>query len=355
MGAKTGIPWCDATWNPVIGCSKVSVGCDNCYAERTAARFAESKSGDYRGPYFDVMHYNDHGRWVWSGETAFRTPQFNPLKARKPQTILVCSMGDLFHPSVPDEWIDGVLSVIAMTPQHRYMILTKRPERMRAYFDGGKDSYYRAIRIMTTLDMYQDELIDTPEYDYLLEHRQDNASCRISHPDGWPLPNLALGVSVENQYTAEVRVPVLLETPAAKRFVSIEPALGPVDLRYLQPTDPPTEINALEGTHGVLRPHGGKCDKLDLVIIGGESGPNARPMRHDWARLMRDQCQTFGVPFHFKSWGEYCYPSQMPEEIFRAWDCKHGTESTMPKPWRVGIKASGRLLDGVEYDGTINW
>jgi protein gp37 len=361
MGDKTKIEWTDATWNPVVGCSKVSEGCKNCYAESVAARFAiQHKEDEFEGYYYDVLHYTDTEQWVWSGETVRKQPQFNPLTARKPRTIFVCSMGDLFHESVPDEWIDDVMAVIAMTPQHRYMILTKRPERMAKYFDAGSDRYRRAIKIMTALDMWQDEFVDSPEYDFALEDKAGRAAFRISLDEGWPLPNLALGVSIENQYTADYRIPFLLQTPAKKRFVSYEPALGSVTLE--------------EEWLGICSECGGTREKcksariaccpdcrhgkirvLDLVIMGGESGPNARPMHPDWARSMRDQCEIAGVPFHFKQWGKWVYPTQMTEETFRAWDYLHGTENHPPKPWGFTKQQAGRLLDGVEHNGSINW
>ena len=324
MGDKTKIEWTDATWNPVIGCSKVSAGCQNCYAESVAARFAiQHKDGEFKGYYYDVMHFTDYEQWVWSGETVRKQPRFNPLKATKPRTILVCSMGDLFHESVPDEWIDEVIAVIYRTPQHRYMILTKRPASMNRYFFKGG-----VVRV-------------TGEYDYVL-------------------PNLALGVSIEDQKTADDRIPILLQTPAEKLFVSYEPALGAVKM-----ADEWLEICSECGGTGVECESAriaccpdcrhGKIRGLDLVIMGGESGPKARPTHPDWARSMRDQCKASGVPFHFKQWGKWVYPSQMTEKTFRAWDYWHGTENHHPKPWGFTKQQAGRLLDGVEHNGVIDW
>ncbi|MCE1274150.1 MAG: phage Gp37/Gp68 family protein, partial [Chlorobiales bacterium] len=267
MGAKTGITWCEATWNPVIGCSHVSAGCNNCYAERVAARFCMEGLTGIPGYYHGVARMID-GKWT--GKTVRKDPKFNPLTARYPRTIFVCSMGDLFHESVPERWIDEVMAIIALTPRHRYMILTKRPDRM--------------LRYKTDPDAY-DRVLEAAEI-IRKDHSETNL---IGIPDpvnGHFWRNLALGVSIENQATADERVAVLLKTPAAKRFVSFEPALGPVDLRFLQPKDLQTEIDALHGTHGVIRPHRGTCDRLDLVIMGGESGPKARPMHPDWARFM---------------------------------------------------------------------
>jgi protein gp37 len=330
MGDKTKIEWTDATWNPVIGCSKVSEGCKNCYAESVAARFGiQHKDGEFKGYYYDVLHYTDTEQWVWSGESVRKQPQFNPLTARKPRTIFVCSMGDLFHESVPDEWIDDVMAVIYRTPQHRYMLLTKRPARMNRYFFKGG-----LVRV-------------TGEYDYML-------------------PNLALGVSIEDQKSADERIPILLQTPAEKRFVSYEPALGPVDLRFLRhgniacvKCDGSGSVAPYDGSSGgamcpICEGHG-STGGIDLVIMGGESGPKARPTHPDWARSMRDQCEVAGVPFHFKQWGKWVYPSQMTEKTFRAWDYLHGSENHSPKPWGFTKQQAGRLLDGVEHNGVIDW
>ena len=350
MGDKTKIEWTDATWNPVIGCSKVSAGCQNCYAESVAKRFG--KEGEYYG---EVISSNGYGTPIkWSGNTVRKDPEFNPLRVRKSRTIFVCSMGDLFHESVPDEWIDDVMAVIAMTPQHRYMILTKRPKRMKDYF--GQDDK-RAIKIMTSLFMWQDELVDSPDYDFSVDNKVNRALARLSLDGGWPLSNLALGVSIEDQKSADERIPILLRTPAAKRFVSYEPALGPVDLMdisfnvpggeaHISALDCDVDLDDDELFHGVT---------LDLVIAGGESGPKARPMHPDWARSMRDQCKITGVPFHFKQWGKWVYPSQMTEKTFRAWDYWHGTENHHPKPWGFTKQQAGRLLDGVEHNGVIDW
>ncbi|MGB0131168.1 phage Gp37/Gp68 family protein [Chlorobium sp.] len=330
MGAKTEINWCDATWNPIVGCSKVSAGCANCYAEKIAARFVLCRNGKegIKGPYYDVMHYNDHFRWVWSGETVRKQPKFNPLTARKPRTIFVCSMGDLFHESVPDEWIDDVMAVIALSPHHRYMLLTKRPARMFAYIsDPG--TYARVV-------------CETAKY----RHRNPSLN-RVPVSSFGPFwKHLAIGVSIEDQATAAYRISMLLQIPAARRFVSYEPALGPVKIR-------PEWLTG-----------------LDLVIMGGESGPNARPMHPDWARSMRDQCKEAGAPFHFKQWGEWHeepigFSEERLVELRHArWlsQAGHVAELGFGEDicnsifiYLVGKKAAGRLLDGEEHNGTINW
>jgi protein gp37 len=292
MGSKTKISWTDATWNPVTGCSWASAGCDNCYAEMTARRFSWNIKNE---PLYYAGVINPK-TMRWNGKVTQKIPKFNPLTAKRPRNIFVCSMGDLFHDSVPDAWIYEVMRVIMNTPQHRYMILTKRPERMQSYF---------AKR------------------------------CSIK--------NLALGVSVENQETADKRIPILLQTTAAKRFISIEPMLGPVDLNAMEYLIDKKRFSLTIGNY------------LDLVILGGESGPKARPMNPDWARLVRDQCFDSNVPFHFKQWGEWCECQQAEKEI----DCenipyRYFSGQTEPV-FRCGVKIAGRKIDGFECNGTIDW
>ena len=356
LSDRSKIEWTDATWNPVIGCSPVSKGCDNCYAARMAARFAKPGAVTKNGTpeyYAGVVQWLGCYAGGWNGKTVLKEHKLDePLRWRKPRTIFVCSMGDLFHESVPDEWIDRVMAVIAMAPTHRFMAITKRPDRMAEYFDAESDRYRRAIKIMTELDNWESENLD--RVDLTMEDRALNAAAKIAQNDGWPLPNLALGVSIENQKTADERIPILLRTPAAYRFVSYEPALGSVNLQTIilkkKKRGPDVSINALYGWHG-----GADSDRtrIDLVIMGGESGPNARPMHPDWARSVRDQCEAAGVPFHFKQWGE--------------WRPTHERRCNDPgikgKPWhnfdpdtsvcRLGKKKAGRLLDGRMHNGQI--
>jgi len=244
MNGKTGIEWTEATWNPVTGCTKVSAGCKNCYAERITQRFG----GD-----FSKIELHE-GRLDW------------PLHHRKPVMIFVNSMSDLFHESVPFGFIDKVFAVMAMSPRHTFQVLTKRPERMAKYTTSRGDCT-DGVRAMG-------RLVYSGPYDEMLE-------CECS----MPLSNVWLGTSVEDQATADERIPHLLRCPAAVRFISYEPALGPVDLsRHLCTSSP---------------------SSLHWVICGGECGPKARPMHPDWARSVRDQCRAAGVPFFFKQWGEW--------------------------------------------------
>lgn len=256
----TTIEWTDRTWNPVTGCTKVSPGCDHCYAETIAHRFAGSKAFPNG---FDVTQHEA------------RLSQ--PLRWRRPARVFVNSMSDLFHADVPGEFIARVFAVMALTPQHTFQVLTKRHARMRA-------------------------LLSNREFVALVdEHREQ---LRPGCGDfAWPLPNVWLGVSVENQKWADIRIPALLETPAAVRFLSCEPLLGPVDLKQAVRT------MGSERGHGLTASfiHVGDCCRkfhgIDWVIVGGESGPGARAMDLSWASQIVEQCQHSGVAAFVKQLG----------------------------------------------------
>lgn len=259
----TGIVWTDQTWNPLRGCSHVSPGCDHCYAERMAARFAAEGQ-----PYFGVINTDVcHGHGRWNGRVRLVEERLtDPLRWRKPRRIFVNSMSDLFHPWVPDEWIDRIFVVMALASKHTFQILTKRPDRMAQYL-GRHDI---CLRWQERIAYMADGDIDVDE--------------AIQWTRKW-LPNVWIGVTAENQETADERIPLLLHTPAALRFVSVEPMLGPVDLCHA----------AFNGADSFSAMAG-----IDWVIVGGESGAGARPMHLDWVRLLLDQCQAAAVPFLFK-------------------------------------------------------
>ncbi len=270
----TNINWTDKTWNPIIGCSRVSAGCENCYAERMAYRLAHMPHTAER--YGGLTRKTDKGP-RWTGKTRL-VPEVlaQPLKWRKTRMVFVCSMADLFHESVSDESIALVFAQMAQAHWHTYQVLTKRPRR--------------AAELMQRL--------------HLLMTRQFNNFASYDKPVGpWPLPNVWLGVSVENQEAADERVPLLLQTPAAVRFVSAEPLLGPVDLTADTPEGPYNYLTgAVDTGMGLIRPDG--APSVNWVIAGGESGPGARRMNSEWARYLREQCGSAGVPFHFKQWGK---------------------------------------------------
>jgi len=245
----TNIEWTDETWNPVRGCSRVSAGCENCYAERTAIRMA-GPGGHYEG-----LARKVNGHPVWTGEVRCLPELLDrPLRWRKPRRVFVNSMSDLFHEKVPDEFIDRVFDVMERCPQHIFQVLTKRPVRMWKYLS-------EAVPV---------------------------------RPEAWPLPNVWLGVSVEDQATADERIPVLLDTPAAVRWVSAEPLLVPVDMaRWLRHGAP-----VYPSKHAYRR-----RERLDWVVTGGESGPGARPCDVAWIRSIVEQCRAAAIPVFVKQLG----------------------------------------------------
>jgi protein gp37 len=253
--AETSIEWTEATWNPVVGCTIATPGCTNCYAMRMAGRIEAMGTA----PHYAGTTRRAHGKTVWTGKLSLApdTIVTAPLRRRRPTTYFVNSMGDLFHEDCPDEWIHRVFAVMAEAHQHTFQVLTKRAGRM---------------------------------HEYLSTHQKE------------PLRNVWIGVSAERQKEADERIPLLLDAPAAVRFISAEPLLGPLNIRqYVLPT-------------ATLR------SPLDWVIVGGESGPRARPMDPTWVEKIRTQCDHTDAAFFFKQWG--------------------GRNK----------KATGRLLDGRTYD-----
>lgn len=316
MGDNSRIEWTEASWNPVTGCTKVSAGCDNCYAETLAERF-RGTPGHYYEQGFDVVLRPD------------KLDQ--PLKWKKPRRVFVNSMSDLFHDGVPDSFIFEVFARMWWAPSHTFQLLTKRHGRMRSLM---------------------------PQIEANLRRREaDLALVDCPTPLTWPLPNLWLGVSVEEQKRANIRVPQLIATPAAVRWLSCEPLLGPVDLSMLLPR----EFERQQGGYWLYGNDTHGADKqwmpgkaLHWVVAGGESGRGARPMHPDWARSLRDQCIEAGVPFFFKQWGESLplighreFLDLPPARGNRDWSRPFGDDVTMV---RVGKKDAGRLLDGRAWD-----
>jgi protein gp37 len=296
--SKTKIEWSEVTWNPTSGCDRTSPGCDNCYALSLAKRLKAMGSAKYQ---------ND-------GDPATSGPGFKltlhpdvldePLRWKKPRTVFVNSMSDLFHPDVPAEFIGSVWDRMASTPRHTYQVLTKRSQRMHRILSAIADG----VRLWRGSD--------------------------LCGPLKGPLANVWVGASVESQRYADLRIPHLLATPAAVRFLSIEPLLGPVDLSpwlTLPRCGFCRGSGLLPGKNfvaqGSVTPTCWHCGgsgegdgTIDWCIVGGESGPNARFVNPTWVTDLRDQCEAAGVPFFFKQWG-----GRTP-------------------------KAGGRLLDGVTHD-----
>lgn len=272
MGDGTSISWTDATWNPVRGCSRVSEGCRNCYAERQAFRFAGADM-----PYEGLLKKTKPPRW--SGEVRFIAGHLmDPFRWTRPRRIFTDSMSDLFYERVTDSMIDQVVAVMIICSDHEkfaggghvFQTLTKRPERMRAYFDDPK-TIERVAAAAATLMEDSDGWFDSIAFG----------------KEGLVRPNMWWGVSVENQAAADERIPLLLETPAAVRFLSCEPLIGPLWL---------AEWTSRE--HGLKQI--GAPPGLHWVIAGCESGPGARPCEVAWLRSLRDQCVEASVPFFLK-------------------------------------------------------
>ncbi len=255
----TGISWTNETWNPTVGCTHVSPGCDGCYAARLASGRLKHVP-EYAGLARD-------GRFT--GEVRVLPDRLGlPLRWRKPRRVFVDSMSDLFHRDVPDAHIARVFATMALAGDHVFQVLTKRHARMKALLNDPEFP-----RLVAT------------EGAFRLARGQAGAGPVVEE---WPLPNVWLGVSVEDQHWANLRVPALVHTPAAVRFLSCEPLLGPIDLM-------PTYPGTVHGPDWLA--------DIDWVIVGGESGPGARPMDPAWARDLRDQCVVAGVAFHMKQLG----------------------------------------------------
>jgi len=313
MSYHTEISWADATWNVLVGCTKVSPGCDHCYAIRTAHRMSANPN-----PKIATAYAGTEADGEWTGRVNLLEQRLDqPLRWAKPRRIFVNAQSDLFHDNVPDKFIARVFAVMSQCPQHTFQVLTKRHGRMRS-------------------------LLSSEAWPHMVAREAFKFDRRIGErPFQLPLPNVWLGVSVENQQWADIRGAALRETPATVRFFSAEPLLGPI-------------VTDLTG--------------IDWVIAGGESGPGARPMHPDWARSLRDQCTAAGVPFHFKQQGEYV---KVEHRNARPGDVWVLGEDGMTVPWRldtegaaahrwgphrdelmrrVGKKAAGRELDGRVWD-----
>ncbi|MGV8847775.1 DUF5131 family protein [Tessaracoccus sp.] len=313
MGDKTGIAWTDATWNPMSGCVLVSPGCQNCYAQGVAERFRGTTA--YPNG-FDLTlrpHVLDQ-----------------PLRWQRPRMIFVNSMSDLFFDQVDTAYIAKVFAVMSLADRHTFQVLTKRPGRMRSLLNST-DFITQVTQERNTLAQTR-KITDGPT------------------PMAWPLPNVWLGTSVENQEWADVRIPVLMGTPAVVRFLSCEPLLGPVDL------------TAWTNPLSYLLDAGGRG--LDWVIVGGESGPNARPMHSDWVRDIRDRCKRGKVPFFFKQWGAWGPGERGGDPRYKgavkggfwsydgAW-AAFTIDGVYHSPdWvlKVGPKAAGAVLDDRTWD-----
>ena len=312
----TKIQWAEETWNPVTGCDKVSPGCKHCYAELMSARLKAMGQKKYSNGFNLTFHADALSA---------------PLHWKRPRMIFVNSMSDLFHEGLADEAIDQVFAVMALCPQHVFMVLTKRADQMRSWFRRTEWS------------------VEVPDSCIEFEYSwspEDGSFFESAHtgPIAWPLSNVWLGVSAENQKYANERWAHLRQCPAAVKFISYEPALGPLDIdemRLAGIVHEPTRSN-----HPALP---------DWVIAGGESGPGARPSNPEWFRSVRDQCEAAGVPFFFKQWGEWREVNDRDTDQFIALrdglgGVTYHRDGGGPSMIRVKKKVAGRLLDGRTWD-----
>lgn len=325
MSANTKIEWTDATWNPLTGCSVKSPGCKHCYAMQLAGtrlKHHESRAG---------LTQDTSAGPVWTGEVRLNSQWLDqPIHWSKPRMIFVCAHSDLFHEIVSDELIDMVFGIMWAClygrngkPGHIFQVLTKRAARMRDYFSTDRREAWARAAVNYGGGIDPDGIWD-----------------QVMGAEG-PHPRIWLGVSVEDQKRADERIPELLATPAAVRWVSAEPLLGPVLIDTLLCEIPEDEDGA---------PYLGR---VDWVVVGGESGPKARPMHLSWARDLRDQCAEAGVPFLFKQWGEWIPAGQSLSSGGIHTNIREFgyDEIGRCRLHRMGKKTTGRLLDGVQHDG----
>lgn len=335
MATGTKIQWTEATWNVCVGCTKVSAGCQNCYALRMAVRLGHNPKipKKDRERYRSTIRETKSG-WEWSGKVAlFEDRLEQPKSWRKPRMVFLCSMSDICHEDVPDWFIEATFNAMLLNgyyggdygQKHVFQVLTKRPERLANLLSGN---VWRPCA---------------------------HGALPVAPPnDNGVLPErIWMGITAEDQKALDARAYHLWRIPAKTKWISHEPALGTLDLsaRYGegQPYDPPAPIS----------------EWIDWIVTGGESGPKARPMHPDWARSMRDQCAAVGIPWFFKQWGEWARYNGIDVPGVRvAWVRRDGRYSRNDEEFgadefwddsgstvmdRVGKKKAGNLLDGKAY------
>jgi protein gp37 len=330
--SATSIEWTDVTWNPIRGCSVISPGCVNCYAMKQAHRFSGA------GKAYESLTKLTTAGPQWTGFIKeVHSALSEPVRWRNPKRVFVNSMSDLFHENVSFDFIDQVFGVMAgcrylarrgdVFDGHTFQVLTKRPARMREYLSRDRRAAWARAAAMHCGGKDPDGIHDQALY-------------------GPPaLPNVWLGVSVENQKYADERIPLLLETPAAVRFISYEPALGPLDLQRVPIPAPGAASYGLTGVAQPLTEKDTEPDdwkywtkhgaNLDWVIVGGESGPGARPFDIAWARAVVQQCAAAGVACFVKQLGACAYQR----------DDNYGTEGIFD-PYKVSVLVTGDRKGG---------
>ncbi|MGW0336689.1 DUF5131 family protein [Streptomyces sp. NPDC003011] len=358
MATNSSIEWTDDTWSPIIGCDRVSSGCDGCYAIREAWRHSHNPHPEVAAAFAGTVQKTED-RLDWTGQVNLLHRRLvQPLRGRKPRKIFVNSQSDLFHKNVPDAFIAQVWAVMSLARQHTYQILTKRPGRARSLLAS------HAFRV--ACEEAEARLVADETTPGLPRARREQYPGRSRSTFAEPLPHVQLGVSVEDQRTANLRIPVLLETPAAVRWISAEPLLGPVNLK--QAVIP---MGSQRG-HGLTASfvHLGDCctnqlHGINWCVVGGETGPKARPMHPDWVRDLRDECAKTGVPFSFKQWGDWGLHTAVDGDgrlgagaralaadgtLYEPGSPQAGHDARLVHVCKVGKKTAGRELDGVIHD-----
>ncbi|MBP8275410.1 MAG: phage Gp37/Gp68 family protein [Propionivibrio sp.] len=300
-----------ATWSPVTGCTKKSSGCKNCYAEHEVeTRWSKNPRSVFFGRAFtDIRCHPEQLGQI--------------LRWKKGRRIFVCPRADLFHDDVPFEFIAAVFGAMAIASQHTFLITTKRPERMLSFFEWLD---HEASRVPTSSGAASLCILQLLKTGVDLPRSAGSAK---SADIAWPLRNVQLGVSVEDQPAADERIPLLLKTPAVIRWLSLEPLLGSVDLELLDCM-------------------GGPYRAIDWVVVGGESGENARPMHPEWAREIQEQCHYAKVPFFFKQWGTWLPISEMPDAGESLYEPAPARDPHAARHCRVATRA-------IAYDGGDHW
>lgn len=346
MSTESKIPWTDATWSPVTGCTAESPGCKNCYAKREVQqRWSKNPRSIFYGRSFgDVRCHPEKLDQI--------------IRWKKRRRIFVCPRADLFHPEVPFEFIAAVFGAMAVS-DHDLQVLTKRADRMLEFFSWVER---RAEEEEESVTAFCASCLDNELSDVRSEDTRYSHECAFPP---WPLPNVRLGVSVEDQKAAN-RILSLLRSPAAFRWISAEPLLGPVDVTRIE-LPGGGHLDALRGGEVEHEGNVHMLPGLDGVVAGGESGKKARPTHPLWFRMLRDQCAAAGKPFNLKQAGEWTWePNDAPQQVWVAADGR-GTRNDLASDmmlgrsgtkWllmgRVGIRASGRLLDGILHDERAN-
>lgn len=312
------IEWTEETYNPFVGCTKISEGCKNCYAEtmanRLGAMYSKNNKLSYLSQYNEVI--NDKGKW--NGKTVFVPYQLRkPYQTKKPTKFFVCSMSDLFHENNSFHDILKVWDVMCENTHHIFQVLTKRPERMLDFYKWlGKKA--------------KDDGLDSVPSD------SDDYLDYIGTPD-----HIWIGITIENQEMADKRIPILLDIPAKTRFLSCEPLLGDIIFPFNKFPEITDGVNTIQESESILQ-------DIQWVIIGGESGSNARPMHPQWAKNIIAQCEIANVSVFFKQWGEYAPYDNLPLSIVLKLKNYIFNDKTIV--YKVGKKKSGNIINGKKYE-----